>query len=68
MPLVVPIPQAFKAFDEGGNPNDPAVKESLKALGKEVTRIGLRLSRKEIADPAAACDEAAKRLALVASE
>lgn len=68
VPLVVTIPQAFKAFDEGGNPTDPAVKESLKALGKEVARIALRLSHKEIADPGAACAEAAKRLALVASE
>jgi len=68
VPIVVPIPQSWQAFDDSGKPTDPQIEESLKALGKEVARIAQRLSRKEITDAAAACAEAAKRLALVAAQ
>ena len=68
VPLVVPIPQSWQAFDDTGTLTDPQIEESLKGLGKEVARIALRMSRKEVADPAAACAEAAKRLALVAAQ
>ena len=68
VPLVVTIPQSFKAFDEDAKSTDSQIEESLKALGREVARIALRLSRKEITDAAAACAEAAKRLELVASK
>jgi FMN reductase len=38
VPLVMPIAQAWKAFDENGNPVDPTLTEQLHALGKEVAR------------------------------
>lgn len=66
VPLVVPIPQSGQAFDETSTPSDPQIMKSLTGLGKEVARIAQRLSRKEIVDPASACAEAAKRVALVA--
>jgi len=66
VPLVVPIPQAGQAFDDSGRSISPQIGESLKALGKEVARIAQRISQKEIADPGAACADAAKSLALVA--
>lgn len=68
VPIVVPIPQSWQAFDDSGKPTDPQIEDSLKALGKEVARIAQRVSRKEITDAAAACAEAAKRLALVAAQ
>ncbi len=68
VPLVVPIPQSWQAFDETSKPSDPQIEGSLKALGKEVARIAQRWSGKEIADPGAACAEAAKRLAGVAGK
>src|SRR2546426_5739829 len=39
VPLVVPIPQSWQAFDETSKPSDPQIEGSLKALGKEVARI-----------------------------
>jgi FMN reductase len=38
VPLVMPIAQAWKAFDEKGVPQDSQLTEQLHALGKEVTR------------------------------
>lgn len=38
VPLVLPIAQAWKAFDEQGKPTDPTLTEQLRALGREVTR------------------------------
>ena len=38
VPLVMPIAQAWKAFDEKGNPVDPQLTEQLHALGREVAR------------------------------
>jgi FMN reductase len=38
VPLVMPIAQAWKAFDENGVPVDPQLIEQLHALGKEVAR------------------------------
>jgi FMN reductase len=67
VPLVVPIPESWQAFDESGHPSNSKVEEPLKALGKEVVRIAQRWAKKEIADPGLACAEAAKRLATVAN-
>lgn len=38
VPLVMPIAQAWKAFDEQGQPVDVQLTEQLHALGKEVAR------------------------------
>jgi FMN reductase len=38
VPLVMPIAQAWKAFDEQGKPVDTTLSEQLRALGREVAR------------------------------
>lgn len=38
VPLVMPIAQAWKAFDERGVPQDSRLSEQLQALGREVAR------------------------------
>jgi FMN reductase len=38
VPLVMPIAQAWKAFDELGRPVDATLTEQLRALGREVAR------------------------------
>lgn len=38
VPLVLPIAQAWKAFDAQGKPTDPNLTEQLRALGREVAR------------------------------
>ena len=68
VPLVVPIPQSWQAFEDTGRPANPQIEEPLKTLGGEVVRVTRRLAQKEVTDPGAACAEAAKRLALVVSE
>ncbi|HEX6501649.1 MAG TPA: NAD(P)H-dependent oxidoreductase [Terriglobales bacterium] len=39
VPLVMAIAQAWKAFDEKGDPVDPQLTEQLHALGREVARV-----------------------------
>jgi FMN reductase len=39
VPLVMPIAQAWKAFDEQGQPTDMRLTEQLHALGREVARV-----------------------------
>jgi FMN reductase len=67
VPLVVPIPQSWQAFEDSGRPANPQIEEPLKTLGGEVVRVGRRIAQKEVTDPAAACAAAAARLAQVAS-
>jgi FMN reductase len=38
VPLVMPIAQAWKAFDKQGTPTDAQLTEQLHALGREVAR------------------------------
>lgn len=38
VPLVLPIAQAWKAFDEESNARDPMLGQQLRALGREVAR------------------------------
>jgi hypothetical protein len=66
VPLVVPIPQSWQAFEDTGRPANPQIEEPLKTLGGEVVRVSRRIAQKEVTDPAA-CAEAAARLARVAS-
>ena len=65
VPLVVPIPQAWQAFDEQDRPRDPRVEEQLRTLGSEVVRVAGRMTQGEVTDPAVECAEAAARTAQV---
>lgn len=38
VPLVIPIPQAWRVFDDEGKVSDPKIAEQLRSLGREVTR------------------------------
>jgi len=67
VPLVVPIPQSWQAFEDTGHPANAQIEEPLKTLGGEVARVTRRIAQKEVTDPAAACTEAAARLARTAS-
>jgi FMN reductase len=42
VPLVMPIAQAWKAFDEKGIPQDSQLTEQLHALGREVARASFQ--------------------------
>ncbi len=44
VPLVLPIAQAWKAFDENGQPHDPKLAEQLRALGREVARASCQFA------------------------
>lgn len=44
VPLVVPIPRAWKVFDDEGNPQDPAIDKQLRDLGAEVVRAAAQLA------------------------
>lgn len=44
VPLVLPIAQAWKAFDESGKPHDPKLAEQLRALGREVARASCQFA------------------------
>jgi len=68
VPLVVPIPQSWQAFEDSGRPANPQIEEPLKTLGGEVVRVTRRIDQKEEDAPAAACAAAADRLARVASK
>jgi FMN reductase len=68
LPLVVPIPQSWQAFEDSGRPANKQIEEPLKTLGGEVVRVTRRIARKEETDPAAACAAAAERLARVANK
>ena len=38
VPMVIPIPRAWEAFDDQGKARDPSTEQQLRALGKEVAR------------------------------
>lgn len=44
VPLVMPIPQAWKAFDREGKPQDKGLIEQLHALGREVARAACQFA------------------------
>jgi FMN reductase len=51
VPLVIPIPQAWRVFDKEGHTHDDKVSEQLHALGREVTRAALRFSSQTLTTP-----------------
>ncbi|HEX8708553.1 MAG TPA: NADPH-dependent FMN reductase [Pyrinomonadaceae bacterium] len=54
VPLVIPIPQAWRVFDEQGQTHDERVTEQLHALGHEVTRAASRFAAQPPTTPEAA--------------
>jgi FMN reductase len=68
VPLVVPIPQSWQAFEATGRPANPQIEEPLHMLGGEVARVSRRIAQKEEPDPAAACAAAAARLTRAAPD
>lgn len=58
VPLVIPIPQAWRVFDEKGHTEDERVADQLHALGREVTRAARQFSSQVITTPDAERAEA----------
>jgi FMN reductase len=58
VPLVIPIPQAWRVFDKEGHLQDAKVTEQLHALGREVTRAARHFSQKALTTPEAERAEA----------
>lgn len=58
VPLVIPIPQAWRVFDSEGHSHDEKVAEQLHALGREVTRAARQFASQVITTPDVAQAEA----------
>ena len=50
VPLVIPIPQAWRVFDKEGV-HDETVAEQLRVLGREVTRVANQFASKVLTTP-----------------
>lgn len=58
VPLVMPIAEAWKAFDDHGKPVDTRLTEQLHALGREVARASIQFALKPPTEADAAKAEA----------
>ena len=58
VPLVIPIPQAWRVFDDNGNTKDQKISEQLRSLGQEVSRAARQFSARVLTTPDAARAEA----------
>ncbi len=58
VPLVIPIAQAWRVFDDKGNASDPKIAEQLGSLGREVTRAARHFKARVLTTPDAARAEA----------
>ncbi|HXZ33575.1 MAG TPA: NAD(P)H-dependent oxidoreductase [Terriglobales bacterium] len=58
VPLVMPIAESWKAFDESGAPVDSRLTDQLRALGKEVARAACQFALEPPTKPDAAKAEA----------
>ena len=58
VPLVIPIAQARRVFDDKGNASDPKIAEQLRSLGREVTRAARQFKAQVLTTPDAARAEA----------
>jgi FMN reductase len=67
VPLVVPVPQAARVFDDEGRPEDEAVERQLKMLGSEVVRVAEHFATEESPEHEQVCSRAAERVAAAAS-
>ena len=54
VPLVIPIPQAWKVFDERGQSSDPNIDAQLRALGRKVLHAAQHFAIPVIDEEAAA--------------
>jgi FMN reductase len=50
VPLVIPIPRAWQAFDDAGNARDEGVAVQLRALGAEVCRAARQFALEGVCD------------------
>jgi FMN reductase len=66
VPLVVPVPQAARVFEDDGRPQDQAVERQLKMLGSEVVRVADHFATEESPDHEEMCARAAERVAAAA--
>lgn len=51
VPLVIPIPQAWRVFDKEGRPHDEKIAEQLHSLGHEVTRAARHFATRVLTTP-----------------
>jgi FMN reductase len=58
VPLVIPIPQAWRVYDREGHWHDLRIAEQLQALGKEVTRAARQFAARVVTTPDVAHVEA----------
>jgi len=58
VPLVIPIPQAWRVFGDEGKMSDPKIAEQLRSLGREVTRAARQFKAGVITTPDAERAEA----------
>jgi FMN reductase len=58
VPLVIPIAEAWRVFDNEGFSRDPKLTEQLRVLGAEVARAARQFSRRAMTTPEAAKVEA----------
>ncbi len=58
VPLVIPIPQAWRVFDDEGQVSDPKIAEQLRSLGREVTRAAGHFKTRVLTTPDAGRAEA----------
>jgi FMN reductase len=63
VPYVVPVAQAWRAFDEGGRVLDDTVRGQLQLLGSEVTRVAGLFASNRLDDPEAECERASETVA-----
>jgi len=66
VPYVVPVPAAYRVFDEGGRIRDESVEGQLRLLGAEVVRVAHRFAADSSLHRGAECEEAAERVAALA--
>jgi FMN reductase len=50
VPLVIPIPRAWQAFDEAGTPRDENIDRQFRSLGAEVVRAARQFALKGVCD------------------
>ena len=66
VPLVVPVPQAARVFDDEGRPENEAVERQLKMLGSEVVRVAEHFATEESPEHEKVCARAAERVVAAA--
>jgi FMN reductase len=66
VPYVVPVPQAWRVFDETGGVLDETVEKQLRMLGSEVVRVAGVFAATADADRQAECTRSAERVAAAA--